>query len=377
MLPTVFWLCCGLLVYVYVVYPILVTALASRLGKPVRRGDALPTVTIVVTAFNEEKCIQAKLDNLVSLNYPATLVDIIVASDGSTDATDLIAASHPGKVRLLRIEGRRGKTACQNAAALAASGEVVVFTDATTTVQPAALRRLVENFADPEVGCVGGRLVYVTDIDNITGRGGEAYWSYELRLRAAESALGSLIGVSGCLYAVRREAYQPIDPELISDFVVSMKMREQSLRTVLAPDAMCFEATLDEGSQELSMRVRVAVRSLNALIRERRFLNPMRYGLFAWQLWSHKLLRYASPMLWIGALASNLMLAGDTPYLVLLLAQSALLAAGTVGFMLQGRRRELGWFGRPYYFLLTNLASLIATLRYLKGERMITWKPIR
>jgi cellulose synthase/poly-beta-1,6-N-acetylglucosamine synthase-like glycosyltransferase len=377
MLLTVFWLCCGLLVYVYVLYPVLVTALAARLGKPVRRGDVLPSVTLVVTAFNEEKCIRTKLDNLVSLNYPSPLVDIIVASDGSTDATDRLAASHPGKVRLLRVEGRRGKTACQNAAAVAASGEIVVFTDATTTVHPAALRRLVENFGDPEVGCVGGRLVYVTDIDNITGRGGEAYWSYELRLRAAESALGSLIGVSGCLYAVRREAYRPIDPELISDFVVSMKMREQSLRTVLAPDAMCFEATLDQGSQELSMRVRVAVRSLNALIRERRFLNPVRYGLFAWQLWSHKLLRYASPILWIGALASNLALAGDTLYLVLLLGQIALLAAGTVGFMLQGRRRELGWFGRPYYFLLTNLASLIATLRYLKGERMITWKPIR
>src|ERR1700733_2739871 len=231
MLLTVFWLCCGLLVYVYVLYPVLVTALAARLGKPVRRGDVLPSVTLVVTAFNEEKCIRTKLDNLVSLNYPSPLVDIIVASDGSTDATDRLAASHPGKVRLLRVEGRRGKTACQNAAAVAASGEIVVFTDATTTVHPAALRRLVKNFGDPEVGCVGSRLVYVTDIDNITGRGGEAYWSYELRLWAAESALGSLIGVSGCLYAVRREAYRPIDPELISDFVVSMKMREQSLRT--------------------------------------------------------------------------------------------------------------------------------------------------
>ncbi len=109
-------------------------------------------------------------------------------------------------------------------------------------------------------------------------------------LRGGESLLGSLIGVSGCLYAVRRSVYRPIDPDLISDFVVAMKMQEQGLRTVLAPDAICFEATLDRGSQELSMRVRVAIRSLNALVRERRFLNPLKYGRFAWQLWSHKVL---------------------------------------------------------------------------------------
>jgi hypothetical protein len=126
--------------------------------------------------------------------------------------------------------------------------------------------------------------VYVTDIDNVTGCSGEAYWSYELRPRAAESSLGSLIGVSGCLYAVRRSAYRPIDPELISDFVIAMKMEEQGLRTVLAADAVCFEETLEQGSHELAMRVRVAIRSLNALMRERRFLNPLRYGRFAWQL---------------------------------------------------------------------------------------------
>jgi hypothetical protein len=159
-----------------------------------------------------------------------------------------------------------------------------------------------------------------------------------------------------------------------------MKMREQRLRTVLAPDAACFEATLDRGSLELSMRVRVAIRSLNALIRERRFLNPVKFGVFAWQLWSHKVLRYASPLLWMGAYASNVLLVREAPYplyLILLLGQSAVLAAGGIGFVLQGRRQELGIFGKPYYFLLTNLAALIAILRYVRGERMVTWKPIR
>jgi cellulose synthase/poly-beta-1,6-N-acetylglucosamine synthase-like glycosyltransferase len=304
-----------------------------------------------------------------------------VASDSSSDSTEEIAASFdPARVRVLRLEGRHGKTACQNSAAAMATGEILVFTDATTRLQSDSLARLVEGFADADVGCVGGLLNYVAEVDDVTSREGQTYWSYELRLRAAESSLGSLIGVSGCLYAVRRSAYRPIHPALISDFVIAMRMREQHLRTVLAPNALCFEATLGHGRRELSMRVRVAVRSLNALIRERRFLNPVKYGYFAWQLWSHKVLRYASPLLWLGAFAANLVLAAREPqpvYLWLLLLQILLLASGLVGFLLQEKHRELGPFSKPYYFLLTNIASLIAILRYLQGERMVIWNPIR
>jgi cellulose synthase/poly-beta-1,6-N-acetylglucosamine synthase-like glycosyltransferase len=373
-----FWSCCLLLTYVYVLYPALVTAFAARYGRPVRRGDALPTVTIIVTVYNEEKCIRAKLDNLAELNYPRGLLDVIVVSDASSDSTEAIASSYDRlPARVLRVEGRQGKTACQNAAACTASGEVLVFTDATTRLDTDAVRRLVENFADAAVGCVAGRLAYVTDTENLTGAGGRDYWDYEVRLRAGESLLGSLVGVSGCLYAVRRSAYRHIHPHLISDFVIAMRMREQGLRTVLAPDAICFEATLDRGHQELAMRTRVAARSINALVAEWRFLNPVRYGLFAWQLWSHKVLRYATPLLWLTAIGANIALAGQTPYLVLLLAQCALIAAGALGFPLQERGYKLGLLARPYYFLLTNVASLMATLRYLRGERMVTWTPIR
>jgi cellulose synthase/poly-beta-1,6-N-acetylglucosamine synthase-like glycosyltransferase len=377
-MATVFWICSGLLAYVYVLYPILIRVLAAGFGAPVRRGPALPTVAIIVTAYNEEKCIRAKLDSLGELDYPSDLVQIIVASDASSDATEEIARTYdPAHVSVVRVEGRRGKTACQNAAAAAARAEILVFTDATTRVHAMSLRRLVENFADPRVGCVGGRLVYVTNVENATGRSGEAYWSYELRLRAAESAFGSLIGVSGCLYAVRKSAYRAIEPELISDFVIAMTVREQGLRTVLAPDAVCFEETLDHGSHELSMRVRVAVRSLNALVHERRFLNPLKYGRFAWQLWSHKALRYASPLLWLAVFGADVALSDKAIYLAFLVVQCGLIAAGLVGFSLQGRRPRLGILGQPYYFLLTNIASLIAAVRYLKGDRMVTWKPMR
>jgi cellulose synthase/poly-beta-1,6-N-acetylglucosamine synthase-like glycosyltransferase len=397
----VFWACCTLLLYVYALYPLAVRLLARGQGAPRLRAGPQPTVTIIVTAYNEERCIRAKLDNLLALHYPAELLDIVVASDGSSDGTEEIAARHaPGRVSVLRAEGRRGKTACQNSAAAAARGEILVFTDATTLLRADALHHLVEGFAEPNVGCVGGSLRYVSEVDNVAGREGETYWSYELRLRAAESKLGSLIGVSGCLYAVRRSAYRPIHPDLISDFVIAMKMREQGLRTVLAPEAVCFEVTLGLARHELSMRVRVAIRSINALRSERRFLNPFRYRMFAVQLWSHKVLRYASPLLWLGALVANVVLAREEVqsvaraadalgglshavisthllYLWLLIGQSLLLLAGVVGFILQEHQVKPGVFGKPYYFLLTNLASLIATLRYLQGERMVVWNPIR
>lgn len=376
MAANVLWVCVLLLLYSYLLYPLLVWGLARRFGIPVRRAPVLSRVTIIVTAYNEQKCIRAKLDNLAGLSYPPELLEILVASDGSTDSTETIAANYEARsVRVLRLDGRRGKTACQNAAAAAATGDILVFTDATTRLESRALMALLESFADPTVGCVGGRLEYVADVEHATACG--TYWDYELRLRAAESDFGSLIGVSGCLYAVRKSVYRKIDPEVISDFVIAMKMEEQGLRTVLAPDAVCFETTLTSGRQELSMRVRVVVRTLNAIVHQRQFLNPFKYGRFAWQLWSHKVLRYASPLLWLTALASNIALASETPYLLLLAAQLTLIAAGTTGCILQQRGRGLGMLQRPYYLLLTNAASLIATLRYLRGERMVVWTPLR
>jgi cellulose synthase/poly-beta-1,6-N-acetylglucosamine synthase-like glycosyltransferase len=379
MIEFLFWTACVTLVYVYVLFPVLVRLLASRFGTTVPEQDLPLSVSIIVTAYNEEKGILAKIENLLSLDYPSHLVDVIVASDASSDATDRLVREYGSdRVKLLRVEGRKGKTNCQNAAAAIACGEILVFTDATTRLDALALRCLTRCFYAADVGCVAGRLLYVSPTESATGQGGEAYWDYEIKLRMAESAFGSLIGVSGCLYAVRRSAYLPINPSLISDFVVSMKMRQQSLRTVLAANAICYEDTLTRGAHELSMRVRVAIRSINALICERRFLNPWRYGIFAWQLWSHKLLRYASPFIWMIALGTNFALARNHPlYLGLLLCQLAVIVAGAMGFILQSRVAKLGILSQPYYFLLTNMASFVAALRYAKGERMVTWKPVR
>lgn len=368
----------AMLAYIYAGYPLLAILLGHLLRRPVVRGQELPSATIIICAYNEEKHIAEKVRNVLALDYPKDRLDIIVASDSSDDATDEIVSSYSAAgVRLLRIEGRLGKTACQNAAAAASGGELLVFTDATTMLDTQALRVMARNFHDPTVGCVAGRLAYVTHGDSATGRGGTSYWGYEIALRTAESALGSLIGVSGCLYAVRRAAYRPIAPELISDFVIAMDMREQGLRTVLEPGAVCFEQTLDRADRELAMRIRVGLRSLSALAGRRRFLNPMHYGFFAWQLLSHKLLRYLSPLFIVLALMSNLALALQGRYELLLALQLAAIAAGLTGFLPGRLFRHSRLMAQPYYFLLTNVASAVSLVRFLRGDRVGTWTPLR
>jgi cellulose synthase/poly-beta-1,6-N-acetylglucosamine synthase-like glycosyltransferase len=371
-----FWICVFLMVYVYVGYPVFARVLGAAIDRQVKRDTIRPTVTVVVTAYNEEKGIKAKLDNLFELDYPHDKLQIIVASDASSDNTDAIVQAYGDpRVSLLRVEGRKGKTACQNAAVRAAEGDIILFTDATTQIDATTLTAMVENFADPEVGCVAGRLIYVDTQNSLTGSGGTAYWEYELSLRKAETRLGSLVGVSGCLYAVRRSAYRDISPDLISDFVIALDMREQGLRTVLEPNGICREDTLAKSRQELSMRVRVAIRSITALVSKANCLNPFKYGLFAWQLWSHKALRYLSPVIWIVLLIVNFGLLDQMLYRWALAGQAGIIAAGVAGWLLHNRR--LAALAKPYYFLLTNVASMVALVRYLRGERVTVWRTVR
>jgi len=378
MLQAVLWGSIGLLAYIYAGYPLLAILLARIRPRPVQRGPVEASVTVVIAAYNEEADIAGKLRNVLALDHVPGKLDVIVVSDASSDATDAVvrACGLPG-VQLLRVEGRVGKTACQNAAVAMAFGDILLFTDATTMIEPGALAAILDNFHDPSVGCVAGRLRYVAQGRDATGQGGTSYWGYEVMLRMAESTLGSLVGVSGCLYAVRRSAYRPIPPELISDFVIAMVMCGQGLRTVLEPAAICFEHTLAHPDRELSMRIRVGMRSLVALATQRRFLDPFRHGTFAWQLWSHKLLRYLSPVFWMLALLSNAVLAALGDYAWLLAMQLAVLVAGLLGFTRLNSAMRSRLLAQPYYFVLTNVASAVSLFRFMRGERIVTWTPLR
>ena len=254
----VFWTCVGLLAYVYVGYPLLVYLVSILFPKTVHRSQIEPHVTVLITAFNEEAAIREKLENTLKIDYPADKLEILVASDGSTDGTDEIVKEYASRgVKLFRQEGRVGKTATQNNAVEHATGDIILFSDATTKYREDVFRTLLPSFADKSVGCVAGRLVYVDDESTNVGTGARRYWSYETFLKMAESRACSLIGASGCLYAVRRSAYEPMYAEACSDFLICTSIYRKRLRSVFAPDAVCFENTNRRADDELRMRVRV------------------------------------------------------------------------------------------------------------------------
>lgn len=380
----IFWGSLAAAAWTYLGYPLLLLALAGlRPRRQLPREPLEPTVTIIVSAYNEEKAIRRKLESTLALDYPPEKLEVIVASDHSTDRThDIVRELEPRGVRLVVLPERAGKTAAQNLAAAAARGEVLIFTDATTELDRGSVRGLCAGFADPRVGCVGAELEYVSEGGSAVGKGGGLYWRYEKRVKELEARVSTLIGVSGCLYAVRASAYRPIEPDLISDFVIAGDLFQRGFVTVYGGGTVSSEKTHEETGKEFEMRVRVIVRTINALVRRARMLNPFRYGFFSFQLFSHKVLRYLVPELLLAVFASGVYLAvagGSSAaiYQALTVGQLALYCAAAVGWLRQRLGLRLPFVHVPFYFVVVNLAALWALVLYLRGERKVTWTTVR
>lgn len=374
-----FWLALGVVFYIYAGYPLLLLLLSAVRGKPIRRADYTPTVTVIIAAYNEERDLAAKLENTLALDYPPTHLEIIVTSDCSQDRTDEIALSYASRgVQLHRQTERLGKTAAQNAAAEKARGEILLFSDATTHYQPDVLRLLVPNFADPEVGCATGRVIYAADAESTVGHGTRSYWSYEFLLKRCESSITSLIGVCGCMYAVRKSAYVPLYHEACSDFVIATVMVQQGLRAVYEPAAVCWEEPNAQANRELAVRVRITTQTFADLWRNRHMLNPLRHGFYAIQLWSHKILRYMVPLFLLITLITSAVLApGSWVYSLIFLAQVAFYLLAAVSWLFEKVGVKSFLLAIPQYFVITNLASLLAFIKLIRGERYIRWEPVR
>lgn len=376
---TVFFISLALLFYTYIGYPLLVYLISVIFPKKVKRGEFSPKVTVLITAYNEELSIAEKLENTLEIDYPKEKLEILVASDGSTDRTDDIVKSFAEKgVRLFRQEGRVGKTITQNNAVAEATGEIILFSDATTNYQKNVLREILPNFADETIGCVAGKLVYVDDSKSNVGKGAKSYWNYETFLKQSESDACSLIGASGCLYAVRKSAYQPMYAEACSDFLICTVVYRQGLRSIYEPHAVCFEVTNQKTDKEMKMRTRVILQTFTDLWRNREMLNPFKSGFFAVELISHKVLRYAVPFFLATALISSAILAySNWFYEVLFLTQIAFYLVALVGWILEKTVGKIGVFAIPHYFVLANLASVLGFYKFLRGERFASWEPIR
>jgi len=375
----IFWLSLAAIGYAYVGYPLLLIILSRLRPRPVRSGHWTPSVTVIIAAYNEERDLAAKLENTLALDYPPSHLEIIVTSDCSSDRTDDIARSFASRgVRLHRQEERHGKTAAQNAAVTKARGEIIVFSDATTHYRPDVLRLMMPAFADKSVGCVTGRVIYQDEKDSSVGSGTQSYWNYEFFLKKHESNVCSLIGVCGCMYAVRASAYIPLYNEACSDFIIATTMVEQGLRAVYVPEAVCTEEPNRQAKKELAARVRIISQTFSDLWRNRNVLNPLKSGFYAVQLWSHKLMRYLVPVFLIVVfLASGLLATRSAFYAVVFVMQVAFYLAALLSWLLEKLGLTFGLLALPQYFVITNLASLIAFVKFLTGERYTRWEPSR
>lgn len=376
----VFWVCAGALAYVYAGYPLLVRLLAAVLRRRPASppaGFEPPSVTVLTAARNEAAHIAETVRNKLAQRYPPEKLEVIVISDGSTDGTDeRVRAIGDPRVRLLRQEPRAGKTAALNLAVPQARGEVLAFADANSLWAPDALARLVEPLADPAVGYVTGRMVYRAPDGSPTGEGCSAYMRYENALRAWETACGSIVGVDGGIDAVRRELYVPMRADQLPDFVLPLAVRRAGRRVVYAPAALLYEDALAAADDEFRMRVRVSLRALHALRDMAALFDPARYGLFAWQLFSHKLLRYLAPLFQAGALAANAALAlRGGIFWPALLGLQGLFYLGALAAHLARRRGVPGALVPIYYLCLVNAAAAVALWRFARGQRQVTWTP--
>jgi len=372
----VFWLCSVLTGYVYFMYPVIITRMSRKLGNDFHKKEILPEVSIVITAYNEELSIAGKIENTLALDYPRERMEVIIGSDGSTDGTNEIVRSFEGEgVKLAAFPHNRGKTMVQNDCVREASHGIIVFMDAASLCEKDSLKKLVSNFADPRIGAVAGRVVFTKSKDNLTTESQGLYWKYEQILKKAESSLGSLVGVDGPLYAIRKELYNTLDEDMMSDFISPLLVIKGGHCVVYEPEAVTYEEATTRPSDELKTRRRIVTRGFTGLSRYPELINPAVRPLLAWQIISHKVLRWLVGFYYIGMLLSSVLLITRWFFLLAFGGLALVLGLSYYGFHAMDRPRKL--FTIPYYFILVNLAAALGSLDYLRGRKVISWKPVR
>ncbi len=356
--------------FTYVGYPLTLAVLARISPRPVVRADITPSLSLVIAVHNGESALANKLESTLALDYAGEL-EILVASDGSTDGTNRIAEGFAARgVKLVALEERRGKEAAQAAAIAKAQGEILVFTDVTAELEPTALTAIVRPFADPTVGCVSSE-------DRVDSDGGEgAYVRFEMALRRLENEASSLVGLSGSFFAVRCEFGTPWPSDLASDFRSALEAARRGMRAVSEPLARArFKATTDP-AREWQRKVRTLRRGIAVLSSHRDILHP-RHGRVAFSLWGHKLARFTSPFaLMVAGLASAAAAPFSLAAAVLFALQAAAygLGAASLASPLVARFLPARLAG---FFVLVNASILVAWMHHWRGERAVVWEPTR
>ena len=367
-----FWICVGLVVYPYAIYPGLLILLNRITRRKAHQASEmyLPGVTIILPVHNEAKRVVAKIGNILALDYPKEKMHILIVGDGCTDdSLDRAVECGRGFVTAVPLAQRSGKAAALNAGLELAKGEIVVFTDAGIMLDRLALRRLVAHFEDPQVGCVSGE-------DYIEGAQTEGlYGRLELLLRREEALLHSIAGASGCFYAQRLELCAPFRAGMAPDFLSVLDTVRKGRRALAEPEARGSMTATASQRAEFSRKVRTFLRGITALFGNAGLLNPFAHPAFSFILWSHKLMRWFAPLAMVGALAASFMLRENRFYLFLFALQLALYLAAVLGMIFPSIANRLSIIRLSAFFVIVNAAALKALALWALGNRIEVWQP--
>jgi len=371
-----FWVFAGLFFWTYFGYPVALTALAGLFGKKVKKREHDPYVSLIVTAYNEEKGIRKKLDNSRAIDYPDGRFEVLIVSDGSTDKTEEIVTEFEDDViQLIALPERMGKHFGQRKGIERAKGEILILTDATTYLEPDAVRRIVEYFGDPSIGCVSGNDSVRTDDPDLPGEG--FYVQYEMKLRELESRVGSLVGVSGCFFAIRKDVCTDWIDNMSSDFYLPIMTKIKGFRTVLAKEAIGYYELLHDPQREFIRKVRTVVHGLEVFFKFKRVLNVFKYGSFSIQIMTHKLSRWLVPLYMFAMFVLNLILLGNSVFYALLFMLQCLLYGSAFIALVFRDLQKWRVFRIPLFFVMVNLSIIVAWYDYLIGKEFVLWEPTR
>jgi len=355
----------------------------------------LPQISFIITAYNEEQRIAQKIENSLEQTYPAEKLEVIVASDCSTDQTDEIVRGYASyNVKLIRASERKGKENAQMYAVRAALGTILVFSDVATILKPDALKQIVSNFEDPLVGCVSSEDRFIDSDGHVSGEG--LYVKYEMFIRKLESRVNTLVGLSGSFFAVRQDVCRDWAPDLQSDFNSLLNSVKLGMKGISDPLSIGYYKNIADERKEFQRKVRTVLRGITVLIRNRFLLNPRKYGLFSWQLMSHKISRWLVPLFMIIVFATNIALLDNSViYMTIFFLQISFYAAA-VFHVFQLKTSKVKWSKAEdnlnafktviksiftqvpriaYYFVSVNASILWAWIKFFYGERATLWDP--
>lgn len=371
-----FWVLVSIVWYVYCGYPFLLLILPKRAKKREEQTSYTPAVTLIIAAHNEEDVIAEKIENVLSLDYPKDKLQIVVASDASTDRTNEIVRSYSEKgIELYEQKEHRGKSSALNhIVEKMGKGEIIVFNDATTLLGKDSIQKIVSYFSNDTIGAVTGKLIFKgSNASTITKNRG-LYWRYEEFLRESESRAGYLPFVSGAFYAIKRNLYTCVLPHLPDDSVSPLGVYKKGFSVLYAKDAVAYETGAGDASGEFRIKARGVVRELSSIFHFHGLLNPFKYPILSLVLISHRLLRWSIPFFLIAIFFVNLTLFWSPVYRVFFWIQATFYFFALCGVIIKGRSR---FMSLPFYYCLVNAAALWGIINFFMGQKQPTWKPIR